>query len=299
MDIRDLNEKDLPALLDLSRRTLPFDSFSMPMLRRRVFDEPEHNPRYQLSLWDGARLAGVLLGGVRPTEDGRAAWVRLVAVDADDRRQGLASQLLAELENRLRADGLTRLRVGNSAPNYLWPGLDVSYTPALCFFLARGFERNGDAINMLVELDARDWDTTGEEARLAQTGVLIRRLQPDDRPGFGAWLQQQWNPVWQYEGLSSYANDPISTFVAISDGQIRAFASYNVAAPEAGFGPTGTQPEFRGRGIGRVLFFHCMRDLKDLGHHVAEVCWVGPIAFYARVAGATINRTFWHLEKQL
>jgi hypothetical protein len=42
-----------------------------------------------------------------------------------------------------------------------------------------------------------------------------------------------------------------------------------------------------------------MRDLKEQGHRSAEICWVGPIAFYARVAGAWINRTFWFLEKEL
>ena len=299
MQIRELTEKDLPALLDLCRGTLPYDRFSLPFLRRGVFDEPNHNPHYLLSAWEDDRLAGALLGGTRETESGPAAWMRLIAVAPAYRRQGLASRLLGELEGRLHADGLTRLRAGNSAPNYFWPGLDVRYTPAFCFFERHGFRRYGDAINMQVELASRDWDTAAEEARLAQEGIIVRRLQPDDRAAFGDWLKQHWQPVWHYEGMVSYANEPISTFIATAQGRICAFASYNVAALEAGFGPTGTQPEYRGRGIGRILFFHCMHDLQSLGYQTVEVCWVGPISFYARIADAWINRSFWFMEKEL
>jgi len=122
---------------------------------------------------------------------------------------------------------------------------------------------------------------------------------PGDREQFGAWLRDHWSAVWHYEALSSYANDPISTFVALADGRICAFASYNTTTFEHVFGPTGTEPALQGRGLGRVLFLRCMRDLRDMGHQSAEICWVGPIAFYARVADAWISRTFWFLEKEL
>src|SRR5690242_9267564 len=125
MHIRELAEDDLLPLLDLCRRTLPFDEISWPMLRRRVLDEPERNARYQLMAWDGNRLAGALLGGTRVIDQSRVAWVRLVTVDPAYRRQGLASRLLEELESRLRADGLTRLAVANSMPAYFWPGVDL------------------------------------------------------------------------------------------------------------------------------------------------------------------------------
>lgn len=299
MELRELSEAELPALLALCETALPFDRWSPAILRRRVLDEPNHNPHYQLAMRQDERLIGVILGGIRQTPEGPAAWVRLIAIAAGYRRQGLASQLLAEIEHRLRADGLTRLRVGNSTPSYFWPGLDLRYTPAVCFFERHGFQRYGDAINMQVDLGARDWDTAAAEARLTREEIAIRRLRPDDHAAFSAWLAQQWNPVWQYEALSTYANDPVSTFVATLGGRIRAFASYNAAALEDGFGPTGTELELRGRGIGRILFYHCMQDLKTLGYQTAEICWVGPIAFYARVADAWISRSFWFLEKGL
>jgi mycothiol synthase len=299
MELRELADGDLPTLLDLCRRTLPLDQFSLPALRRHILEEPNRHPAYQLGIWDGARLAGVMVGGVRQTQGHPGAWVRLFAIDPAYRRQGLATRLLADLESRLRADGHKRLSVGNSVPNYFWPGLDIRYTAGLCFLQRAGFQRAGDAVNMHVDLLARDWDTTAEEARLAEAGFTVRRLLPDDRNQFGAWLGDHWNPIWHYEALSSYENDPVSTFVALSDGRICAFASYNTTTFEHVFGPTGTEPALQGRGLGRVLFLRCMRDLKDRGEQIAEICWVGPIAFYARVADAWISRTFWFLEKEL
>jgi mycothiol synthase len=299
MRFRELTEADLPALLDLCQRTLPYDSFNLPLLRRRVWEEPHHTPAYQITAWDGDHLAGAMLGGIRETPEGMGAWIRLFTVDVPYRRQGLGGALLAELEGRLRDAAYKRLRVGNSAPNYLWPGLDVRYTPAFCFLQKHGFERTGEAVNMLVDLHARSWDTSADEERLAAEGFAFRRLTPADGEEFAAWLTQQWNPTWLAEGLSSYANNPISTFVATYQGRICAFASYNVAIFDNGFGPTGTEVALRGRGLGRILFYRCMEDMRQLGHATAEVCWVGPIAFYAKVADAWIHRVFWWMEKSL
>ena len=299
MDIRSVRSDELPQLLELCRRTLPLDPFTPAILRRRVLDEAERDPALQLGAWDGPQLAGVMLAGVRQRTDGPVAGLRLFAVDERYRRRGVASQLLGELEQTLRRAGHTRLLAGGIAPDYFWPGVDVRYTPAVCFLQRHGFERRGDAINMLVDLASDSWDTTGDEARLAAEGITVRRLQPEDRERFGAWLAAEWNTTWQWEGLASYANDPASTWLATDGDQIRAFASYRVASFENNFGPTGTQPAWQGRGMGRVLFHRCMRDLKEQGHATAEIGWVGPICFYTRVAGAVINRVFWTFGKEL
>jgi GNAT superfamily N-acetyltransferase len=307
MELRELSEADLPALLDLCRRTLPLDSFSLPLLHRRILGEPDRSPAYQLCLWDGAQLAAVLLGGTRQLGDRPALFHRarpegvlqLFAVEPAYWRRGLATQLLGALEVRMRDDGIGWLRVGNFAPNYFWPGIDVRYTPGLCFLLSRGFNRKGDALNMEVDLLARDWDTSADEARLAAAGFEIRRLLPSDRARFDEWLGAVWGPIWQWEGISTYANDPVSTFVALKDGQICAFASYNTSSFPHLFGPTGTAEQQRWQGLGRVLLYRCLREMRDLGFERAEIGWVGPIQFYARTAGAVINRVFFWLEKEL
>lgn len=299
MHIRELQEADLDALLELCRTSLPTDRFSMHLLRHHTFAVPDQDPAHMLSAWDGARLAGVMLGGIAPTQNDPIGVIRLFAVAPPYRRSGLGTRLLTLLCERLQDTGITKIRVGGNPWYYFWPGLDIRYTPAFCLLYANGFRRQGDAVNMQVDLTGRAWNTSPEEQRLANEGFTLRRLQPADRAAFDAWLTQHWSPIWRYEALASYERDPISTFIALRGGAICAFASYGVSNFVNGFGPTGTQPEFRGRGLGRVLLLRCLNDIKTLGYDQAEINWVGPITFYARACDAQINRVFWYMEKDL
>jgi mycothiol synthase len=300
METRNLTENDLPALLDLCQRALPHDEFTLPLLRRRIFGDPEFAPQLQIAAFEGERLAGAMLGLRRAHDEGYGGALNLFAVDPPFRRQGLATRLLRELEERLRAEGAGSLVVGGAAPNYLWPGLDLRYTPAYCLLERNGYSVTGNnAVNMLVELPTRDWDTSAEEARLAADGFEIRRLEERDREAFSAYLTANWSRWWHDEGMNGYENNPVSVHIALRDGQICAFAAYNVEAFDGGFGPTGTDESLRGKGIGRVLFHRCMRDLQQQGLAACEVCWTGPISFYARVADAWIHRSFYRMAKDL
>ena len=205
-----------------------------------------------------------MLCGLRGDGADRHGVLRLFAVDATFRRRGYATLLLTEIEERMHQRGVDRLTIGG-APDYFWPGLDVRYTPAFCWLERHGWRRTSDAVNMRVELQPHDWTTAAHEARLEGDGFTVRRLAPEDRDAFSAWLATTWNSAWQYEALLSYTNDPISTFVAMHDNTIIAFATYGITPYMYGFGPTGTEPTLQGRGIGRVLFFRCMQDLKDDG----------------------------------
>mgnify|MGYP005866281417 FL=1 len=77
-----------------------------------------------------------------------------------------------------------------------------------------------------------------------------------------------------------------------------AFAAYDVTGP-ARFGPTGTDPAYRQRGIGGALLKECLRSLRDRGEVVAEIGWAGPIGFYARAVDARIHRVYWGFAKSL
>lgn len=297
--MEELRPADLPALLALCDAALPLDTFSLDLLHTRLLEEPDPEQSIRLVIRDGERLLGVMATGVRGAGEDRFPAVNLFAVHPDVRRRGLATVLLAETEARVREAGFPALRVGRAAPIYFWPGVDLRYTPALCLLQRHGYARTDDAVNMQVDLHASSWDTREAEATLAADGYVVRRLRPGDREHFTRRLREVWGPTWEYEAACSLRNDPVSTWLATESGQIRAFASYNVTAFSNGFGPTGTDEALRGRGLGRVLFHRCMADLRELGHGECEVCWVGPVSFYARIANAWIHRVFWSLEKQL
>ena len=108
---RTMQAADIPAALALWR--------TIPGLALDAADEPAalaaflaRNPGLSdIALADGAIIATLLCG-----EDGRRATFYHLAVAADWRGQGIARQLLARAEDRLRARGIL-----NALGNAYWP----------------------------------------------------------------------------------------------------------------------------------------------------------------------------------
>jgi mycothiol synthase len=294
--MRELTAGDLPALEELCRRGLR-DRLSSETLRRLLLDEPDFRPELHLALWDGPRLAGAALGGTRATPDGLAGGPRLLLVDPELRGRRLGTRLMDELEARLVAAGVAELWVGRLAPNYLWPGLDPRDTAALCLFERRGYARAGDAVNMSVALAGRPWWTPADDERLTASGWALRRGQPGDEPSLSAWVREHFGELWVWEARAALAATQPAVFLVVRGAQIGGFACHSVSGLPGTFGPTGTDPALRGAGLGKALLLRCLADLQEQGFAEVEIGWVGPVAFYSRVAGATINRVSWFLRK--
>jgi ribosomal protein S18 acetylase RimI-like enzyme len=299
MSILPLEQAHVPALMSLCAQALPFDQFDQALLQRRIWHDPGAEPAYRLAYELDGRLVGVAVGVRRSDDRQPSGGLLLLAVDPEYRRRAIATQLLDTLEARMHADRIEHVAVGGTAPNFFWPGLDIRYTPAYCLLVGRGYEVFDMRLNMHVDLAARAWDASPIEEALEDSDIVIRRLEAGDRPAFSAWLRSSWSEWWHDEGMNAYANDPFSGFIAVRDGRICAFAVYNVEGFAGHFGPTGTDEIMRGRGIATALFYRCMRDLQQRGLEASEIVWVGPIAYYARIAGATAHRTFWAMRKRL
>lgn len=299
MELRELAEADLGDLDGLCRRGLR-DAVGPEVLRRLALAEPGLRPELHLGLWDGPRLVGAALGSLRARDDGRQfGGPRLLVVDPAARGRGHGGRLLGELERRLVAAGAEELRVGWIAPNYLWPGLDPRDTAALCMLERRGYARAGEAVNMEVDLGARAWWSPEDDARLAGRGWALRRGSPADADAVGAWVGARFGAPWAWEARLACAASPPSLFLAVRDGVIGGFACHGVSGLAGTFGPTGTAEELRGAGLGTALLLRSLADLRDRGVARAEIGWVGPVAFYSRVAGATISRVFWVFTKRV
>jgi mycothiol synthase len=75
--------------------------------------------------------------------DATAAWLVLIAVDPDCRREGRGRVLVGACAERARAAGAGDLHLGNAVPRYLWPGVDYRFTAALALFETMYFEPYG------------------------------------------------------------------------------------------------------------------------------------------------------------
>jgi mycothiol synthase len=297
MTLRPITRADDGALRALWNAACPFDPLSEALYEEKVWGDPDLAPDLALVAEEGSEPVGF---GVAVRRPGAAhGTVKLLAVAPPHWRRGHGSALLAALEERLRGVGTSAVRLGESAPNYLVPGLDPRYTRAMLLAVARGYARFGETYNLDVDLEAEAWETDPEEAALAGRGVEVRRAAAGDREAVRAFLDVHW-PAWQAEVGQSLGQEPVALHLAFRGGDLLGFSAYDGNNLGTGwFGPMGTAPAARGLGIGGVLLRRCLRDLRAQGLPRAVIPWVGPIAFYAHHAGASVARVFYRYEKPL
>jgi GNAT superfamily N-acetyltransferase len=207
--------------------------------------------------------------------DVAAAWLMLLAVHPDCRREGRGRALVHACAEAARSDGALDLHLGNAVPRYVWPGVDYRFTAALALFEAAGFEPYGAECNMTIG--------TGFRA-VPPGGVVVER-----EGGDGATrLATQRFPHWVDEvGRSVTAG---TCFAARAEGETIGLACHSVNR-RGWVGPMATDPDHQRAGVGRALLGALCADLAENGFAEGEIAWVGPIGFYAK-AGARVSRVF-------
>ncbi|MBI5865561.1 MAG: GNAT family N-acetyltransferase [Planctomycetes bacterium] len=296
--IRAADPRDLDALYTIAADTFFLESITPEMLAEKLFDDRRHDEfRWVVYVAEHkGRVAGFMQGVSRPAQ--RKAWMGLFGVAAVDRRRGLARALYAHIANCWPLD-TAEVEALAIPCNYLLPGLDPRYTEALCLLESLGFQRFTDCVNMGVELN-EPFPVEGPIAELAGKGVQIRRATPADRGLLDAFFEKSFGDSWRYEAELTFRNDPPSLHLAFRDERVIAFSAHSTQNREWGFfGPMGTTPECRGLGVGRVLLWLCLNDLRDAGQPTAVIPWVGPISFYHRWANCRVERVFWRYRRTL
>jgi len=240
-----------------------------------------------------------MLGVMRDIRGSKYGYIKLMAVDRAHRRCGIARALYERIENKFRTEGVTVVRIYDVPLNYYMPGIDPRYTEAICFAGAMGFQRFGDSFNMTADLSALDLETQTEENSLKSQGIEIKRPGSGDLDRVLDFVKEDW-ALWEHEVRMAFKDQPSSIHLAWQNGKVKAFSAHNGNNKGTGwFGPMGTHPDLRGKGIGGILLKRCLKDMKQMGHKNAIIPWVGPIAFYANNVNARIDRVFWRYEKLL
>ncbi|MFZ4585262.1 MAG: GNAT family N-acetyltransferase [Acidimicrobiia bacterium] len=205
----------------------------------------------------------------------RSSWILLLAVHPDHQGQGRGRALVDDAIAWARQVGAADVQVGNLTPRYIWPGLDYRYAPALALFETAGFEIVGPAHDMAI--------STAFRAR-PPAGVTVERETTVAASQFSAEHYPQW--VEEVD----IATPQGTCFVARAGDETIAFACHSVWR-RTWMGPFATHPERRAHGTGRAVLSAMCADLERAGSTEANICWVGPTAFYAK-AGATVSRVY-------
>jgi mycothiol synthase len=301
--ITPLTDDDVPRVVDLCRTALDLreDAVEAPQIVARLRQQAGTG---FVATIDGS-VAGVVLGSIAH-RDKSVGHIDLVAVRPDARRQGIGRALIGRAEASLAGLGATEVLLAGNPPYYAWPGIDVRYTPAVCAAMALGYEQDRTAWNMTADLSHDESPalrpTEPAERRLAGEGITVRRATPDDASALVEFARSTFGASWAGEVAHSIDREGAGLHLAVrgsvSGGEILGFAAFGSSRP-SWFGPMGTAPTAQGLGIGGVLLRRCLREQHELGITRSQIGWVGPVPFYARNAGAWIERVFFLYRKQL
>ena len=246
--------------------------------------------------WDGTELVGVAAVSAR--------WLRVLAVMPRARKAGIGTALLAACEGAARAEGMRKLSALDQPGNYLAPGIDERNHDAIAWLEKRGWQRGSEPrLNVLIAVrgNPRVSKLRGAElaARATSLGYETRRAHPDEREALCAAIATEFGGAWPFEVERALGHEPTGVHVALHEGAYCGFAAHDGNNRGLGwFGPTGTWPAHRGKGLGEALLMACLLDV-SANHSQCEVAWIGPRPFYDRVAGIAADRRFVGMTKPL
>ena len=308
--LRPLTEAELAPAVALLEAALSWDRIAV-VAAEKLFGGNGRRSGQALGAFTAAgELVGVLVQAGR--------FVKLLAVLPQAQRRGIGTALLAAARAQLRAGATDatsaappRLRIGDHPGNYLSPGVDERYQAAHAFFRARGLGEVGRCLNLRAPVRANPLCTPERQRSLHEAasahGYTLRRAQAEDVADLLAMIEAQFSPVWAYEvaralgpelGGAAAAHTPAlpegaAVHLALSPaGAPVAFAAHDGNNRGLGwFGPMGTLPAHRGRGLGEALVLDCLADVSERPDG-GVIAWVGPEAFYARTCGAVPDRRF-------
>jgi len=139
-------------------------------------------------------------------------------------------------------------------------------------------------MDYLVNLYSRRMPVLADRVR--DVPATIRVALPPELHLIQSWVRENFSEYWVSEVTVAMAHQPPGCLIAIVDGKLVGFASYDATA-RGFFGPTGVAESHRGKKIGLALFYQTLAAMKAHGYAYAVIGSAGPVDFYVNAVGAT------------
>jgi ribosomal protein S18 acetylase RimI-like enzyme len=294
--IRLFRRSDIEAIVRLFNQAceheLAYKPWSEDYFIEKFINNPHFSDELTLVATDEAdQIIGFIHGLVKkvflPNEDPTKSpgFITMVLVEASHRRNGIARELLKQIEEKLYSLGKKRIDCSFFNPlNLEWivpntthhlhpnaPGVMVP-SSGYEFFLKQGYKavakQNSYYIN-LTEFNLPDTIKAKLE-ELKRQDIVIEFFDQKKHSGFEELFDLLGNEGWRHEIMNAaYGDNPRPVLIPSYKGKIIGFTG-PLGVQESGrgyFAGIGIHPEFRSYGAGKSLFFMLCEELKTLGAH--------------------------------
>lgn len=313
-DFRTYHTGDASELVALWNRSQPRDPVTYDWFCDYVLLDPNFDPAgMQIACHDGqivgcAHAVRRLTPAAGTELEPDTGWISFLFVAPEARGTGIGGELVDRAEAFLVGHGRSIIDFACYTPNYFAPGIDPETYPEGAKLLQRkGFEVRSSPVAMDVSLvgyavpdDVAELRRTREMERY--TFCVPRRDELPDVIDFAARVfSADWGEAIRDGAL---AGRPMDHFlVARQDGRVVGFCMYGAyRGIRERFGPFGVDPDQRGTGLGKILLYECLAQMRAHGLHTAWFLWTGeqsPAGHLYYRAGFTVTRRYDVVRKTL
>jgi GNAT superfamily N-acetyltransferase len=201
--------------------------------------------------------------------------------------------LLQRGEAFLASHQVREVTVCDYTPNYIVPGVDVDGSASgYAFLKAHGYSGMLKVYGMgrsLLDVTTPP-DLSGIRRRLAASGLSVSLFSPQYALLLLEFLRQYYPGDLFRVALDRLTEDPEcdEILVATKDGDVVGFSHFR----DERFGPFGIHPGFGGRGLGPLLYYATVEQMRKKGKHNLWLAWTTGHAkdFYHRMGLRVLRR---------
>ncbi len=297
--VREYESEDERAVVELWNRCLTRDEISLNTFRRKVILDPNFDSHGCVVAVAKKQIVGFLLSlrrrypyydvGLEPGK----GWVTAFFVDEDWRRRAIASAMLKRAEQFLLREGVREVFVSDYTPNYFIPGVDLdAYPEGYQFLKARGYMKVQNVYGMgrsLVDF-AVPAETEPRLQQLKKAGFSVEIFRPRYTLSLMEFLRRNYPGDLFRVALDRLSENPEcdEILVAVKDGEVVGFSHFL----DERFGPFGIAKEYLGRGLGPMLYYHTVEQMRKKGKRNLWLAWTTGRAkdFYHKLGLRVLRR---------
>ena len=312
--IRTYHSGDEAAFIKTWNESMPADGITEKGFINRILTDANFDPDGILIAEEEGRMVGGLVAIVRKTPmsgtdlEPENGWVTAFFVHPDARRRGIGRRLMDAADAFFRKHHRTTIYFASYAPNYFVPGIDRDLYPAGAALLeAAEFTKlyqcaamDKNLVGFSIPQDVRE-----VEAARRKEGYVVENLTLPYVSSVIGFNNEEFDPDWTRAIRDALKSDvPLSNVLIARRGDtVVGFCIYGgYDGVGERFGPFGVAESLRGTGLGKVLLYRCLEQMRHDGLHTAWFLWTGekePAGHLYLRAGFTVTRRFDVMKKIL